>query len=112
MNDSLDPVSVVPFAFFVMIMGVYYIDFTKIKFLRILAYYSYNWYLWHPIYVIIVKKYCGATFMGLIVFILISFLTAFVFTILIEEPALKARKVILNKIFQPKQAQTTIVAEN
>jgi peptidoglycan/LPS O-acetylase OafA/YrhL len=97
--------SIVPFAFFLMLMGTYFVDFTKIKSLRIVAYYSYNWYLWHPIFVIIVKKYCGTSIIGLAIFMLFSFLTAFLFTVLIEEPVLRVRTSVLNKVFKKRQSQ-------
>jgi peptidoglycan/LPS O-acetylase OafA/YrhL len=43
--------SLAPFSFFLMIFGVYYYDFSKWKPIRFIAYYSYNWYLWHPLFV-------------------------------------------------------------
>jgi peptidoglycan/LPS O-acetylase OafA/YrhL len=92
--------SMVPFAFFLMLAGAYFVDFTRIKSLRIIACYSYNWYLWHPVFVIIVKKYCGTSIAGLAVYILISFLTAFVFTVMVEEPALQARAKVLSMLFK------------
>ncbi|MGN6396651.1 MAG: acyltransferase family protein [Mucilaginibacter sp.] len=90
--------SIVPMAFFLMMLGLYFanLKFTK---LQLVAYYSYNWYLWHPVFVIILKKYLGASIIGLVVFMVISITVAIIFTILIEEPILQKRSLLLKKIF-------------
>jgi peptidoglycan/LPS O-acetylase OafA/YrhL len=92
--------SVIPFCFFLMLLGLYYHDFTKWKPIRFVAYYSYNWYLWHPIFVWIIGKYVGINVMGLIVYMIVSFLTAMLFTILIEEKFLSIRETVMNRIFK------------
>lgn len=92
--------SLLPFCFFLMLLGLYYYDFTYFKVLRIIAYYSYNWYLWHPIFVLFVIKYFGSSIIGLILYLVISFTFAVIFTIIIEEKALQKRDIILNRIFK------------
>lgn len=97
--------SVVPIFFFMMILGSYYYDFSKLKMLRIMGYYSYNWYLWHPVLVVIVSQYVGVGLGGLVLYLLSSFFIGVFFTISIEEPALKMRKLYLannKRILNPK----------
>jgi peptidoglycan/LPS O-acetylase OafA/YrhL len=87
--------SIIPFFFFLMILGTYYYDFSKLKPLRVLGYYSYNWYLWHPVFVVIITQNIGAGFYGLIIYLLTSFIVGVFFTLIIEEPALRMRKLYL-----------------
>ncbi len=91
--------SIIPFAFFLMIMGLYYVNFSKLKPLRFIAYYSYNWYLWHPIFVFFIIKYFGSGIIGLLIYLTTTFFTAIITTIFIEETFLEKRKTILGKIF-------------
>lgn len=93
--------SFVPFCFALTIGGLYYYDFSRLKILRFIAYYSYNWYLWHPIYVKFILFHIGYNFWGFSTYILLSFLSAMLFTILVEEKFLAKRDVILNRIFKP-----------
>lgn len=90
--------SVIPISFFLMLLGLYYVDFSKLKPLRYIAYYSYNWYLWHPIFVIFLTRHIGNTMTGLLIYLIISFLIAVIATVFIEEPFLRWRKVALDKI--------------
>ena len=94
--------TVAPFCFFLMILGLYYKDFSKWKVIRFIAYYSYNWYLWHPIFVLIVIKYFGVNWYALVIYLLLSFITAVIFTIFVEENFLRWRNPILQKFFKPK----------
>ncbi|HTA62438.1 MAG TPA: acyltransferase [Bacteroidia bacterium] len=95
--------SIVPFSFFLMLLGLYYVDFATLKPLRFIAYYSYNWYLWHPIFVLFLTKHLGNTFNGLLTYLIITFLIAIIATIFIEEPFLRKRKVVLDKIFKSEE---------
>ena len=88
--------SIVPLFFFLMISGTYYHDFSKLKSLRVIGYYSYNWYLWHPVFSVIITQNIGAGFNGLLTYLLFSFIVGVFFTVIIEEPALKIRKKFLN----------------
>ena len=88
--------SIVPIFFFLMISGTYYHDFSKLKSLRVIGYYSYNWYLWHPVFSVIISQNIGAGFNGLLTYLLFSFIVGVFFTIIIEEPDLKMRNKYLN----------------
>ena len=94
--------SLVPFSFFLMILGAYYYDFSKWKPFRFVAYYSYNWYLWHPISVWIITKYFGINLLSFVIYLVISFLLAIFFTITVEERFLKIRGPVLNRIFRKR----------
>jgi len=89
--------SVAAFCFFLMLLGVYYHDFSKWKSIRFISYYSYNWYLWHPLTVVVVKKYLGISPGSFMVYMAISFLAALFFTILIEEKFLMLRGRVMKK---------------
>lgn len=92
--------SLSPFCFFLMIFGVYYYDFSKWRFLRLLAYYSYNWYLWHPVCMWAVSRYFGVNIVGLLIYMIVSFFMAVFFTIVIEEKFLRSREKIMRRIFK------------
>ncbi len=94
--------SLAPFSFFLMIAGAYYIDFRKLKVLRLIAYYSYNLYLWHVVYVNFIHRIIGNNILGLIVFFILAMSTAVLFTIIVEEKALAERENILSRIFTKK----------
>jgi peptidoglycan/LPS O-acetylase OafA/YrhL len=91
--------SLAPFCFFLMLLGLYYHNFSKWKAIRFISYYSYNWYLWHPIFVLIISKYFGIGWIGLVIYMMVSFVTAMLFTILVEERFLKIRESVMNKFF-------------
>ena len=88
--------SIVPLFFLLLISGTYYHDFSRLKLLRIIGYYSYNWYLWHPVFAVIITQSIGAGLYGLIVYLVASFIIGVVFTIAVEEPVLKMRNNLLN----------------
>jgi len=92
--------SVIAPSFFLLILGVYYVDFSKFYILRTIGYFSYNWYLWHPIFVSMVSDKIGTGITGLLIYIILSFSMAVLTTVLIEEPLLQKRKVIINRIFR------------
>lgn len=92
--------SIIPITFFLMLLGVYYVNFSYLKPLRFIAYYSYNWYLWHPVFVLLLTKYIGNTLYGLLIYLIVTFLFAMIATILIEEPLLEKRRWFLDKIFR------------
>jgi peptidoglycan/LPS O-acetylase OafA/YrhL len=91
--------SIIPISFFFILLGAYYVDFSKFKTFRFIAYYSYNWYLWHPIFVIFITNYIGNNLIGLFVYLVATFLIAIIATIFIEEKVLEIRKLILGKLF-------------
>jgi peptidoglycan/LPS O-acetylase OafA/YrhL len=91
--------TIIPFAFALILLGVYHIDFSSIKFIQVIAYYSYNWYLWHPVFVFFIYDRLGATWLGVVCYLAVTFSAAVLSTILIEEPFLKRRKKVIGKIF-------------
>lgn len=94
--------SLVPVSFFAMILGLYFKKTTGWKPLRVLAYYSYNWYLWHPLMAVIAGKYLGYSAPALLLYLLISFLAAVFFTIAVEEPFLLWRDRLNNRLFKSR----------
>jgi peptidoglycan/LPS O-acetylase OafA/YrhL len=94
--------SLSPVCFFLMLLGLYYYDFSNWKPVRFVAYYSYNWYLWHPLFVLVISKYFGINGFSLIVYMIVSFLTAMLFTIFVEEKCLAVREKILCRIFKKR----------
>lgn len=90
---------VTPFSFFLMLMGLINSHITNILVFRIIAYYSYNWYLWHQLVFTFVVNFYEISVSGFVVYLTVSFLIAVVFTILIEEPIIKNRNLIVKKIF-------------
>ena len=93
--------TIIPISFFLLLLGVYYVNLSKLKSLQFIAYYSYNWYLWHPVFVIVITKQLGNTTSGLLLYLVSTFVVAVVVTTFIEEPFLKRRKVVLEKLFTP-----------
>lgn len=102
--------SVAPFTFFLMILGVYYRDFSNQKILRFFSYYSYNWYLWHPIFALFTLKVFGASLISFIIYLIVSFGMGFFSTIFIEERFLGYRKNVINYLFKKKQLHTPEVS--
>ncbi|MCE3278817.1 MAG: hypothetical protein K0S44_1008 [Bacteroidetes bacterium] len=92
--------SLTPICFALMISGVYYYDFPNLKPLRLIAYYSYNWYLWHPLFVKVILFQIGYNILGFSIYLVVSFLFAIIFTILIEETFLAKRAWVLKKLFK------------
>jgi peptidoglycan/LPS O-acetylase OafA/YrhL len=85
--------------FFLLILGVYHRDFSRFYLLRTVGYFSYNWYLWHPMFVSFISDRIGKGIIGLTIYTVISFLMAALTTILIEEPVLQRRKSLIAKLF-------------
>jgi peptidoglycan/LPS O-acetylase OafA/YrhL len=91
--------SLIPPCFFMLILGVYFQDFSRFYFLRTVGYLSYNLYLWHPIFVNVVSEYISPGRLGLVVYLFLLTTMAFLATLLIEEPFLKMRKGVIQKLF-------------
>jgi peptidoglycan/LPS O-acetylase OafA/YrhL len=100
--------SFVPVCFFLIILGVYYQDFSKFYILRSVGYYSYNWYLWHPMFVWIITDLLGPGRIGLSVYIIISLLMAIIATVVVEEPFLELRKKVIPVLFKKRTAGQVI----
>ena len=101
--------SLIPIAFFLMISGAYFVKISGLKLIRYIAYYSYNLYLWHPIWVKYISAKVGTGLLGLSVYLFCSAACAFIFTVLIEEKALSKRGVVLNWIF--RKGRTSIAPQ-
>ncbi|HEX8515671.1 MAG TPA: acyltransferase [Bacteroidia bacterium] len=91
--------SLLPLSFFLVLLGVYYFDLSRLKILRFIAYYSYNWYLWHTIFVCLVTDKFGRTIPGFLVYLVTTFTAAMLSTIIIEETFLAKRDRLLKKLF-------------
>lgn len=91
--------SVLPVAFFCILAGTYFIDFSRFRVLRFIAYYSYNWYLWHPIFVLFISHWFGVNFIGLLLYLISTFIMALMTTVFIEEPMMAKREVVLNRLY-------------
>ncbi|MBK7887575.1 MAG: hypothetical protein IPJ86_09860 [Bacteroidetes bacterium] len=91
--------SLVPIAYFLMLMAVYFMDFSRWLPVRFIAYYSYNWYLWHPVFVYFIYDNFGYTPLGLLIYLVLSFSISVIMTISVEEFFLNRREKILKKWF-------------
>jgi len=91
--------TLIPFAFALILLGLYYIDFSRFKFIQIVAYYSYNWYLYHPLFVYFIFDRYGVSWLSVSIYLVLSFLAAVLSTTFIEEPVLRKRGKIVERIF-------------
>lgn len=94
--------SLIPFAFYLMIRGLYFTDFSKLKSMRLVAYYSYNMFIWHDLISILILHHFGNGFLNLLFYIITTFIIGVLFTILIEEPFLKLRSKLIKSRVYPK----------
>lgn len=105
--DKLFFHSIIPFAFFLLLLGTYFIDFKKLLVLRFISYYSYNWYLWHSLVGGLLLSY------GLVVYLISTFAIAVIATVLIEEPMLKNRSRFLGWLYaKPPKLRNTAIPQN
>lgn len=82
-------------------LGCVDLDMSRARALRFLAYYSYNWYLWHPLLIAFLRDEIGSVPLRFAVYMASSLALAITFTLLVEEPVLARRKRILNRTFGP-----------
>ncbi|HRR23411.1 MAG TPA: acyltransferase [Bacteroidia bacterium] len=101
--------SIVPFCFFLMIAATYHWNMSGLKWLRFIAYYSYNWYLWHPLWVTWFNKKIGTGLLAHLAFLIFTFLTAMAFTIIIEEFFMGKRNKFIHKWFGERKIQVKAV---
>jgi len=94
--------TLIPIGCFLVAGGVYFLETTRLKLIRFIAYYSYNLYLWHPVVRPPIEYYMGYTWISFIVYCFFSFCLAMLSTILIEETVLKYRSRTINFIFNKK----------
>lgn len=94
--------SLAPIGFAMLIFGLY--DWKNhsllIKVIRFIAYFSYNWYLWHTIPAVYFGHYLGHGIVALIIYLVVSFLLAMVTTIVVEEKVLGYREAVLARVFK------------
>ncbi|OYU83734.1 MAG: hypothetical protein CFE24_10015 [Flavobacterium sp. BFFFF2] len=94
--------SLIPFVFFLLLFGCYFVDFSRFRIIQFIAYYSYNWYLWHFVFAFYFYYAFGDSFLGLLLYLVTSFLFAVAVTIVVEEFFLEKRKFIVNLFFPSK----------
>ena len=88
--------STLPISFFLMIIGLYNYNLKSFKLIRLIGYYSYNWYLWHPMFHVVIANEFGEGFIPMLGYLLLSFSVAVFFTIVVEEKFLSYRTKIIN----------------
>lgn len=95
--------ALVPFAVFLALLGSYHLDPSAGPLrgvtapLRFVAYYSYNWYLWHPVVGPYLTTRFGKGLLGTAVYLAVTFALGVLFTVRVEEPALVLRNRVLGK---------------
>ena len=88
--------TLIPISFYCIIRGTLFSKFKGLKFLRVLAYYSYNWYLWHAIVgFLIINKLNLPIYYALPLYLIATFAVAVFTTKIVEEPILKTRTRIM-----------------
>lgn len=90
---------ITPISFFLIIIGIYYVDFSWLYPMRVIAYFSYNWYLWHQLFVTWYTKHLGSGLWALGCYLTTTFLIAVIVTIFVEENFLQYRKKVIKKLF-------------
>ena len=91
--------TIAPLSFACLIFALYAIksNLVFIKIIRFLSYYSYNWYLWHPIVATIFLHYFTKNVVSLLGYMIVSLILAILCTVFIEEKALNYRSKFLTK---------------
>lgn len=86
--------------YYAMVRGLLFAEFRGFTLIRIIAYFSYNWYLWHALVSFILLNlfdfYYG---ISLLLYLTISFAIAVITTKLIEEPIINKRHKLLSHIY-------------
>lgn len=95
--------SLIPLFVVMIIYATYHFAFPYTKGLRFLSYYSYNWYLWHPMLVYMIYDHIGNNIIGFAIYLGLSFLLAFVFTHGIEEPFMKLRRTYIDNMYSTEK---------
>lgn len=88
---------IVPFGFFTVIFGLLNLPIPSSLAPRFLAYFSFNWYLWHPLPVHFIRDNLGGGTFALLAYLFSTLSLAVLITLTIEEPALSLR----NQISKP-----------
>lgn len=94
--------ALIPISFYFLIRGTLFSKFKALGFVRVLAYYSYNWYLWHALIgFLIINKLDLSIIIALPLYLFSTFVMAVLTTKFIEEPILNSRQKIM-KILSKK----------
>lgn len=91
-------------------LSVAFICLMEIKFHKaytVLAYYSYNLYLWHNVLVIPIVYYFGFSWLGFVIYTICSFSLAFFATHFVEDYFISKRRVIFDILFTRRKIQNT-----
>ena len=95
--------ALIPIGFYFLIRGTLFSNFKAFSFVRVLAYYSYNWYLWHALIgFLILNKLELPIFIALPLYLITTFVMAVLTTKFVEEPILKSRKKIMQLLSSKK----------
>jgi len=78
---------IMPIFIFLILAGSIGFHWKRLHFLRIISYYSFNWYLWHQIF-----YYRKGEPYGVVLYFIVGFSLAFIATHLVEESGLKLRE--------------------
>jgi peptidoglycan/LPS O-acetylase OafA/YrhL len=88
--------SLSPFCYFLILWGILHQKMPAyLSIFRYIAYFNYNLYLWHYVFVVPFTAYLGAGYWGCFWYLLASLLTAIFFTWLVEEKMLPLRERVL-----------------
>ena len=96
-----------PLAFACMIAGLYEVRIAPFKFMQFIAYYSYNWYLWHALFIKFIIVKLNANIYSFGIYLCISFGCAVLFTMTVEEPFLRIRKRYFSRQKAPQDKYET-----
>jgi len=90
--------AIVPISFYFILRGTLFGKFKFFGNLRVLAYYSYNWYLWHSfIGFIIMNKFNLSLSIAFPLYLISTFVIAVMVTKFIEEPFINLRSIFIKK---------------
>ncbi len=84
--------SFTPVSFYLLMAGLYHVDFSRLHLLRIVSYYSYNIFLWHSLVGGVIIGQFGFSVFIIIVSMVASVIVGAVVTIIVEEPFLRLRE--------------------
>ncbi|WP_420580343.1 acyltransferase family protein [Reichenbachiella sp.] len=89
------------------IVFIYLLEIEFQKIFTVLAYYSYNLYLWHNFLVIPVVYYWGFSWMGFLIYTTLSFALAVFTTHMVEDYFISKRSMIFTILFKEQKSKNT-----